>query len=222
AGAAHAVDGWRSGCGAALARGLRRNAVYDVPDLRDHCDGDDMDQEPSHLLAALRQGGAAADAAREMLRAAASAGAAAALRARVTDALIAALLPSDHAVVAWLLGEEIATLARQGHGATDALYLLVAACARFGNADDALLLWRAYTATPETRATVDVEHLARAGVERVRATLGALAAAGPQRTEAAAALAWFEQGVASGALDDLAGYFAWSDEQYGLVAGAPV
>ncbi|HEY7985041.1 MAG TPA: hypothetical protein VID73_12775 [Ktedonobacterales bacterium] len=179
-----------------------------------------MDREPSQLLAALRQGGAAADVARAALGAGASY--AADLRARVTDALIALLLPTDRAVVRWLLGEEIAALARQGHGATDTLYLLVAACARFGNADDALLLWRAYAATPETRATLDVEHLARAGVERVRATLGALAGAGPQRAEAAAALAWFEEGVASGALDDLAGYFAWSDEQYGLVTGAPV
>jgi hypothetical protein len=182
-----------------------------------------MISEPGQLLAALRQGGMPAAAARAALCAGASTGDAAAdLRARVAAVLIAALLPTDREQVRWLLGEEVEALERQGHGATDTLYLLVAACARFGNADDALLLWRAYAATPETRATVDVEQMARAGVERVRATLGAQASAEPQHTEAAAALRWFEEGIASGALDNLAGYFAWSDEQYGLVTGAPV
>jgi hypothetical protein len=121
------------------------------------------------------------------------------LRAQVTERLIASFLPTDHATVGWLPAEEGAALAGAGHGATKALYLLVAACARFGDPDDALLLWQAYAATPETRATLDVEHLARAGVERVRRALGA------QATEA---LRWFEQGVASGALDNLASYFA--------------
>jgi hypothetical protein len=181
-----------------------------------------MTLEPTQLLAALRQGGADAAIARAALRAGANAADAAAdLRARVTVALIASLLPADHGPVRWLLGEELEALARQGHGATDTLYLLVAACARFGDVEDALLLWRAYAATAETRATVDVEQMARAGVERVRATLSALAGAGQQQAEAAAALSWFEEGLASGALDDLASYFAWSDEQYGLVTGAP-
>jgi hypothetical protein len=180
-----------------------------------------MNQEPDRVLAALRQVGTDA-AAREALRAGAGSGDAAAdLRARVTARLITTLLPADHATVRWLLAEEVESLARQGRGATGTLYLLVAACARFGDPADALLLWRAYIATPETRATVDVEHLARAGVERVRRALVTQAEAGPLRTEAAAALAWFEEGVTSMALDDLASYFAWSDEQYGLVTGAP-
>jgi hypothetical protein len=179
-----------------------------------------MIPDASGLLAALRQGGDDAQAARESLRAgAADAGT---LRAQVTERLIASLLPTDHAAARWLLAEEVAALARAGHGASETLYLLVAACARFADPDDALLLWQAYAATRETRATVDVEHLARAGVERVRRALGAQAATGAQRAQAAAALRWFEEGVASGALDDLASYFAWSDEQYGLVTGAPV
>ncbi len=172
-----------------------------------------MNREPRHVLAALRQGGAGDDAAaREALQADAG-DAAAGLRGQVTAGLIAALLPTDHAIVRWLLAQEVESLARRGRGASDALYLLVAACARFGDPEDALLLWRAYAATPETQATVDVEHLARAGVERVRRALGERASAGPQRAEAAAALRWFEEGVAAGALDDLASYFAWSDEQ---------
>ena len=60
-------------------------------------------------------------------------------------------------------------------------YLLVAALARFGRPGRRDLLWRAREATPETRAGVDVEQLARAGVERVRARLAALARAGGER-----------------------------------------
>jgi hypothetical protein len=181
-----------------------------------------MNPDPGHLLAALRQGSATAVTAREALSAAAGAADSATLRAWVTEQLITSLLPTDHLAVRWLLAEEVAALAGMGHGATETLYLLVAACARFGDPEDALLLWQAHAATPETRATVDVEHLARAGVERVRRALEARAAAGLERDQAAAALRWFEEGVDSGALDDLASYFAWSDEQFGLVTGAPV
>jgi hypothetical protein len=180
---------------------------------------------PRQLLAALHAGGDAADSARRALAYAAGTGTAdvhAAVRRQVVDALIASLLPTDRAVARWLLEQEVAAHRAAGQGASDALYALVAALARFGDPDDALLIWHAREATPETRAGVDVEHLARAGVERVRARLRALAAHGGARgAEAGRALAWLDAGVAAGALDDLAAYFAWSDERFGLVTDAP-
>lgn len=174
------------------------------------------------LLAALRAGGARANAARAAL-AHAHGASSVGTRAAVTSALIASLQPSDHGLARWLLEEEIAAHEAADQGASETLYSLVAAVARFADAADALLLWRAHDATPDTRAGVDVEQLARAGVERVRTRLRELDAAGGRRgASAARALIWFEEGIASGALDDLAAYFAWSDERFGLTLHAPV
>ncbi len=184
---------------------------------------------PESLLADLRAGGARAATARAQLACAAAPttrpgyDAHSALRAEVAAALIGALSPGDHEVMRWLLEQEIAAHEAAGQGASDTLYALVAATARFASPEDALLLWRAREATPATRAGMDVEQLARAGVERVRVRLRALVAAdGPRGSEAQRALAWFEEGLAAGALDDLAGYFAWSDERFGLAVRGPV
>lgn len=181
---------------------------------------------PRQLLAALRAGGDTAAGARHSLACLPAPGPTDAhgpLRAQVADALIGSLLPSDRPVARWLLEQEVAARRAAGHGASEALYALVAALARFGDPDDALLIWQAHEATAETRAGVDVEHLARAGVERVRTRLRALAARGDTGgADARRALAWLDEGMAAGALDDLAAYFAWSDERFGLVTGAPV
>ncbi|HEY7832453.1 MAG TPA: hypothetical protein VIG30_02705 [Ktedonobacterales bacterium] len=188
---------------------------------------------PDRLLAALRAGGERAATARAALAHASDPSALAApaaaadqhvaARASVTAALIASLQPADHAVARWLLEQEVAAHAAAGQGASETLYSLVAAVARFGDPQDALLLWYAHDATPDTRAGVDVEQLARAGVERVRARLRELTAAGGRRSASAArALAWFDDGIVGGALDDLAAYFAWSDERFGLTLHAPV
>ncbi|HEY7781643.1 MAG TPA: hypothetical protein VIC85_15660 [Ktedonobacterales bacterium] len=184
---------------------------------------------PERILADLRAGGERARATRERL-AGSEAGAGAeghdahaVERAEVAAALVATLRPNDHAIARWLLEREVDAKAAAGHGSSEALYALVAAVARFADPDDAILLWRAREATPETRAGVDVEQLARAGVERVRARLAALARAGGERgIEAARALAWLEAGVAGGALEALADYFMWSDERFGLAAEGPV
>lgn len=122
----------------------------------------------------------------------------------------------------WLLRHETAALRAAGHGASEALYTLVAALARFGRPADALLIAQAGAATPETRAGVDVEQLARAGVEPVRRWLrGVIERGGSERRDAAEALAWLEEGAASGALDDLAAYFTWADERFGLHVSGP-
>jgi hypothetical protein len=182
---------------------------------------------PEQMLADLRAAGERRDATRARLayvpRAPTGATAHAALRARVAAALIASLRPTDHDIARWLLEQEVATHIATGYGASEMLYALVAAVARFADPADALLLWRAHEATPETRAGVDVEQLARAGVERVRARLRLLATVdGEPGQEAARALAWFEDGLAQGALRDLPDYFAWSDERFGLLAEGPV
>lgn len=181
---------------------------------------------PQQILADLRDAGQRRDAARARLAHDSHSPADPAranLRARVGAALITSLRPTDHAVARWLLGQEVAAHAAAGQGAGEMLYALVAAVARFADPADALLLWQAHEATPETRAGVDVEQLARAGVERVRVRLRSLAAEGGEHgTEAARALAWFDEGLAQGALDDLPSYFAWSDERFGLLAEGPV
>lgn len=141
------------------------------------------------------------------------------LRAAVVAALAEALLPGDRPLVRWLLEQEIADLDAEGHGATEALYALVAVLARFGQPEDALLLWRAHATTPETRAGVDVEQLGRAGVDTVRRSLRAARSLGTPG--AADALAWLEEGVAAGAFADLAEYFRWSDERFGLHVSGP-
>lgn len=141
------------------------------------------------------------------------------LRSAVVAALAEALVPGDRPLVRWLLEQETADLEAEGRGATEALYTLVAVLARFGEPEDALLLWRASVATPETRAGVDVEQLGRAGVDVVRRYLARAQAHGT--SGAAEALAWLEEGVAAGAFAALAEYFRWSDERFGLHVSGP-
>lgn len=177
---------------------------------------------PGELLAALRAGGEGAETARRSLAAMPDAAAGTALRAEVARELAGSLRATDHPLARWLLEQEIAAHEAAGHGASESLYTLIAAVARYADADDVLLLWRARNATPQTRAGVDVEQAARAGVERVRRRLGALISRGGARArDAAEALEWLEQGLASGAADDLPGYFAWADERFGLRVSGP-
>jgi len=162
------------------------------------------------LLAALRAGGPAAPPWGRPLR------------AEVAALLARTLRPADHGIAHRLLEREIADAEAEGRGASEALYTLVAAVARFARAEDAPLLWRARQATPETRAGVDVEQVVRAGPDAVRRHLRALRdAGGPPAEDAAAALAWIAEGAASGAFDDLPGYFAWADERFGLRVSGP-
>lgn len=179
---------------------------------------------PAALLAALRAGGESAEGARTQLRHAApdTANRSAALRAEVARLLAASLRPGDRDIARWLLEEEIAAHEAAGHGASETLYTLIAAVARYADPDDVLLLWRARNATPETRAGVDAEQGLRAGFERVHRRLSALIQrGGPRATDAAQALEWLSSGVASGAADDLPGYFAWADERFGLRVAGP-
>lgn len=144
------------------------------------------------------------------------------LRATLTRPLAAALLPADHDLVRWLLEQEIAAHEAAATGASETLYILIAALARTADPADALTIWRARNATPETRTGVDVEQLLRAGVDPVRRTLTRLIRdAGPDATSAAQALAWLESGLATGAADDLPAYFAWSDERFGIQIDCP-
>lgn len=151
----------------------------------------------------------------------------AAWRAAVTEALLADLRPEDHALAIWLLQREIDAIGVTGAGATETLYRLIAAVARFGRPDDALLIWRAAQATPETRVGVDVEQALRAGPEAVlraldrRASAHEAANSEADADDATAALAWVRAGLDSGAADDLAAYFAWSDERFGLHVSGP-
>lgn len=175
-----------------------------------------LEQTPEMLLAALRAGGHDANTARAALDRNDS------LRAEVAALLAASLRPTDRSIARELLEQEIAAHEAAGHGASETLYTLIAAVARYADPDDVLLLWRARQATPETRAGMDVEQLARAGIERVRRRLTTLAhGPEPRASEARQALEWLESGVASGALDDLPGYFAWADERFGLHISGP-
>jgi hypothetical protein len=174
------------------------------------------------LLAELRAGGATDEAARARLAYAPADAERATLRADVARALASDLRPSDHLLARWLLEQEIAAHEAVGSGASETLYTLIAAVARYADPDDVLLLWRARNATPQTREGVDVEQAARAGVERVRRRLRALAdRGGPRAREAAEALEWLEQGLAVGIADDLPGYFAWADERFGVRVCGP-
>jgi hypothetical protein len=144
------------------------------------------------------------------------------LRTEVVQELAAHILPTDRPLVRWLLEQEVACLRAIGHGVTETLYTLVAALARFGQPEDALLLWRAREATPETRSGVDVEQLLRAGPERVRIYLRGRADGKELIVrEARAALDWIEAGIAAGAADELPGYFHWADERFGLRVSGP-
>ena len=147
----------------------------------------------------------------------------AAWRAAATEALLADLRPGDHALAIWLLQRELAALGAASAGAPETLYRLIAAVARFARPDDALLIWRAAQATPETRIGVDVEQALRAGPEAVLRALGRRASAHGEADadDAAAALAWVRVGIANGAADDLPAYFAWSDERFGLHVSGP-
>lgn len=147
----------------------------------------------------------------------------AAWRAAVTEALLTDLWPDDHALAVWLLQREITAIDAAGEGATETLYRLIAAVARFARPDDALLIWRAAQATPESRDGVDVEQVLRAGTEAVLRALGRLASASGEadRDDADAALAWVRAGISTGAADDLPAYFAWSDERFGLHISGP-
>lgn len=176
---------------------------------------------PEQLLAALRSGESDATHARELLAASDDANAAR-LRLDVAQLLASAILPGDHALAQWLLKQETRALKRAGSGSTETLITLVAVVARFADPHDAILIWRAREATPETRENIDVEQMARAGIERVRAHLSAVARADTvDAHDAAAALRWLDAGVAEGIDADLAGYFMWSDERFGLHVSGP-
>ena len=180
---------------------------------------------PRGLLEALRGGGEGGEAARGKLANipnATDAAERAELRAEVARELAGSLRPDDRFLARWLLEQEIAAHEAAGRGASETLYTLVAAVSRYADPDDVLLLWRARNATPQTRAGVDVEQVARAGVERVRRRLRTLVGrGGPRAAEAAEALEWLEQGLAAGAGDDLASYFAWADERFGVRVCGP-
>jgi hypothetical protein len=146
-------------------------------------------------------------------------------RLDVIRALLADLQPGDHALAVWLLEQEIAEVAGDtaaSVGLPETLSCLIAAVARFARPEDALVIWRAAQATPEARLGVDVEQALRAGPDAVRRALRQRIARGGSRTnDAAAALAWVEDGIANGAANDLPAYFAWSDERYGLHVSGP-
>jgi len=172
------------------------------------------------LLEQLREGGQAADGARARL--VADAQQADELRALVASALAVGLRPSDRAITRWLLEQETAAHVACGAGASEALYTLVAALARFGQPSDVTPLWRARQATAETRAGVDAEQFARVGLSAARALLADSArAGGPDAAEARAALDWLDEAQREGAFDDLPAYFVWSDERYGVHITGP-
>lgn len=183
---------------------------------------------PEMLLADLRAGGERAETAHTHLAFPSMRGSteereqAAGWRAGVSALLAASLRPGDREHARWLLEQEIAAHEAAGHGASETLFTLVAAAARYADPDDVLLLWRARQATPETRTGVDVEQAFRAGIERVRRRLETLTRQqGARAREAADALEWLESGVSSGAAEDLPGYFAWADERFGLRISGP-
>ncbi len=189
-------------------------------------DGDRVDPQdaltPAQLLEGLRAGGHAAYHARSRLAHVAGDRDRAALRAEVARMLAQSLRPTDHRITRWLVEQETAALRAVGRGESEALYTLVAAVARFARPEDALLIWRAREATPETRVGVDVEQLARAGAEAVRRYLRSIVeGAGSQARGAANALAWLEEGLTAGVFMDLAAYFAWADERFGLHVSGP-
>lgn len=178
---------------------------------------------PETLLTQLRAGDAEEQAARRFLAAAAPQ--ADALRSQVASALAMSLRAHDRAAARWLLTEETAALAARG-GESETLYTLVAALARFGQPSDALVLWRAREATAETRAGVDPEQFARAGIDATRAWLSSVASGfdtpDAEADEARAAIAWLDSARAEGRFDNLPDYFAWSDERYGVQVSGSV
>ena len=170
----------------------------------------------AHLLLDLRAGGESAHTAQQMIATDAT------TRTEVARLLAGSVTPDDHALARWLLGVETDTLPSVESGGSEALYTLVALVARFADPHDALLIWRARQATPETQAGVDVEQTARLGLEGVRRYLARLRDVnGPEAGEAMSALAWLDEGERDGAFSDLVGYFAWSDERFGVTASGP-
>lgn len=170
----------------------------------------------AHLLLDLRAGGEVAQAAQRIIVANAS------LRAQVARLLAGSVTPTDHSLALWLLRIETEALAAAGTGESEALYTLVALMARFADPHDALLIWQARQATSETQIGVDVEQMARLGLDGARRYLTELRDAnGPAASEAAAALAWLDEGERDGAFGDLVGYFAWSDERFGITVSGP-
>lgn len=144
------------------------------------------------------------------------------LRAEVAAALALDLRPADHPIARWLLEQESAAHEARGVGASEALYTLVAAVARFAHPEDAFLLWRAREATDDTRAGVDVEQFARLGVAEARATLMARSQqTDPDAESAARAVQWLDEAASDGAFADLPGYFLWADERFGLRVSGP-
>jgi hypothetical protein len=181
--------------------------------------------QAGELLATLRHGGEGAASARERLAFAGDALERAGreeLRAAVASELAASLGPGDENVARWLLRQAVAAHEARGSGASEALLTLVAAVARYGRSDDALLIWRAREATAETRAAVDVEQMARADLTNTRAALARLTSGSDAHAEASRhALDWLEEGASVGAFDDLPGYFLWADERFGLSVSGP-
>ncbi|HEX8728716.1 MAG TPA: hypothetical protein VF739_08845 [Ktedonobacterales bacterium] len=177
------------------------------------------------LLAALRQGGADAASAREWLAFAGDAlerDGREPMRAVVASELAASLGSVDEDSARWLLRQEVAAHEARGAGASESLLTLVAAVARYGRPDDALLIWRAREATAETRAAVDVEQMARADLTSTRALLARLAISSDAQADAARhALDWLEEGASMGAFGDLPAYFLWADERFGLSVSGP-
>jgi hypothetical protein len=170
----------------------------------------------AHLLLDLRAGGEVAQAARQLISADG------ATRAEVTRLLAGSVTPSDHKLARWLLRVETDSLAASRTGESDALHTLVALVARFADPHDALLIWRARQATSETQVGVDVEQMARLGLDGVRRYLTQLHDVnGAEASEATAALAWLNEGARVGAFSDLVGYFAWSDERFGVTVSGP-
>jgi hypothetical protein len=170
----------------------------------------------ARLLLDLRAGGVAAQVAKQIITASA------AIRAEVTRLLASSVTPTDHALAHWLLQVETDILVAVGSGASEALYTLVALVGRFADPRDALLIWRARQATPETRVGVDVEQMARLGKDGVRRHLSRLRDANrAEAGEATAALVWLDEGQRDGAFADLPGYFAWSDERFGITVSGP-
>ncbi len=175
---------------------------------------------PQSLLERLRAGGEAADDARARLVAGAQRSDE--FREQVAGALAADLRPFDRPIARWLLEQETVAHEARGAGASEALFVLVAALARFGQPSDAMALWRARQATAETRVGVDAEQFARAGLGATRASLADLArVGGPDATVAREALDWLDEAQATGAFDDLPTYFAWSDARYGVHINGP-
>jgi hypothetical protein len=170
----------------------------------------------AHLLLDLCTGGETAQAAQRIIVANAS------QRAQVAWLLAGSVTPTDHPLARWLLRIETEALSAAGTGESEALYTLVALVARFADPHDALLIWQARQATSETQVGVDVEQMARLSLDGARRYLAELRDAnGPEASEAAAALTWLDEGERDGAFGDLVGYFAWSDERFGITVSGP-